>query len=420
MFVRNNTYYYRANVPVDLLKYFPTTEIKKSLKTKESKTAKLMASSYEYKVQQAFAVIRTGALPDDTIKLVVESIVPTKRKAAVSKGKVLADILPGYKESKKAEWTAKTKMEAGGVIRLLLDLIGYAEISAITRPMVLELRSTLQKLPPNLYKKYPGKTIKQILAIKDIEPMSNKSVNKHVSRLGSMLKYCLEEGIITSNPATGLKISEKKRPDEERSAYDKADVKKIISHLPVDPTKPERYWIPMIGLYSGMRLNEICQLYASDIIKFDGLWCFSINGEKDKHIKNEASDRVIPIHPTLIDLGFLEYVEQQKINNIPRLWMNLTYCKINGYCNIFSKWYSRFNRSNVTENPLKVFHSMRHTVTDKLKQAGIIDTIIAELVGHSNSGSMTMGRYGKRYQPKVLLEALLKLDYGDSIPERLW
>lgn len=25
---------------------------------------------------------------------------------------------------------------------------------------------------------------------------------------------------------------------------------------------------------------------------------------------------------------------------------------------------------------------------------------------------MAMGRYGKRYQPKVLLEALVRLDYG--------
>jgi hypothetical protein len=30
-----------------------------------------------------------------------------------------------------------------------------------------------------------------------------------------------------------------------------------------------------------MRLNEICQLYVSDIIKFDDLWCISINAEKD-------------------------------------------------------------------------------------------------------------------------------------------
>ncbi|MEI7997202.1 MAG: hypothetical protein WCH01_20105, partial [Methylococcaceae bacterium] len=109
-------------------------------------------------------------------------------------------------------------------------------------------------------------------------------VNKHVSRLGSLLKYCVDEGMLTSNPALGLKRSESKRADEERDSYSLDDVKKIVSNLPNDPSTPERYWIPLIGLMSGMRLNEICQLYVTDIIKFDGLWCFSINGEKDKRV----------------------------------------------------------------------------------------------------------------------------------------
>jgi len=259
-------------------------------------------------------------LPEDMVQKLVERIVPVKHKQPVVKGKMLADVLPGYIDAKKSEWTPKTKMEAGSVFKLLQDLIGDVEITAITRPVVLELRSTLQKLPPNMYKKYPGKSIKQILALNDFEPMSTKSVNKHVSRLGSILKYCVDEGMLASNPALGLKISESKRADEERNAYSLADIKKIIDSIPNDLSAPERYWIPLIGLYSGMRLNEICQLYVSDIIKFDGLWCFSINGEKDKRVKNDASERVIPIHPTLLNLGILKYVDELRASSMPRLW----------------------------------------------------------------------------------------------------
>lgn len=32
--------------------------------------------------------------------------------------------------------------------------------------------------------------------------------------------------------------------------------------------------------------------------------------------------------------------------------------------------------------------------------------------------SITMGRYGKRYQPRVLLDSLGKLDYGLLIPKQ--
>lgn len=218
-FIRNNTYYYRANVPVDLLQYFPTTEIKKSLKTKESKAAKLVAISFEYKIQQAFAMLRTGMLPDDIIQQLVNGIVPTKQKAAVVRGRLLSEAIRQYVAEKESGWTAKSKMEFNSVFKLLLDVLEDVEVASISKPMVTELRSTLQKLPPNIYKKYPDKTIKQVLAENDVEPMSTKSVNKHVSRLGALLIYCVDEGMISTNPASGLKISEKKRADEERSAY---------------------------------------------------------------------------------------------------------------------------------------------------------------------------------------------------------
>jgi len=72
----------------------------------------------------------------------------------------------------------------------------------------------------------------------------------------------------------------------------------------------------------------------------------------------------------------------------------------------------------VTLNPKRVFHSFRHSLADRLKQSGVQETLIAEILGHTIE-SVTMGRYGKRYQPKVLLEALEKLDYGIKLPARI-
>ena len=417
----NKHYYYRISIPVDLKHYFPVPIIQKTLRTTNIKDTKPLLLATEYKVQRTFALLRSGMLPDDTARLVVEGIIPTKQKASVVtaevKGKLLTEVIKQYVADKELGWTAKSKMEFSSVFRLLVDVVGNVEITSITKSVVTVLRSTLQKLPPNIYKKYPGHTIQQVLSCKDVEPMSTKSVNKHVSRLGALLRYCVDEGLIATNPASGLKIIDKKRPDEERSIYSVDDIKKIVSSLPKVQSKPERYWIPLIGMYSGLRLNEICQLYVSDIICFDGLWSFSINAEKDKRLKNVASERVIPVHPLLIELGFLKYVEALKAGDVPRLWMNLKWTSVNGHGNSFSNWYQRFNRINVTDDPKKVFHSFRHTVTDTLKQVGVSETVIAELVGHSNSGSMTMGRYGKRYQPKVLLDALVKLDYDIQIPK---
>ena len=374
-------FYYKIKVPVDLQQHFPYPFIKKSLRTPDLREAKTMLAAMEFSTYRCFTMLRTGLLPEDMARLLVEEIVPNKQKAAVLNGKVLSEVIKQYVEAKESGWSAKSKMEFYSVFKLLVDMLGDVGLTSVSRSVVTELLATLQKLPPNMYKKYPGKTVKQVLALKDIEPMSTKSVNKHVSRLGALLRYCIEEGMIKSNPAYGPKISEKKRPDEERDAYSKADIAKIISSLPVNLSIPERYWIPLIGLYTGMRLNEICQLYVSDIVSFDGLWCLSINGEKDKRLKNDASERVISVHPTLLDLGLLGYVEQLKNSASPRLWMNLNWCDINDYSNSFGKWYQRYNRHYVTDDSKKVFHSMHHLATDTLKQTGIIENSNCRVCG---------------------------------------
>ncbi|WP_318248641.1 site-specific integrase [Geomonas subterranea] len=417
IYQRKGIYYYRVNVPVDLQQHFPTEEIKKSLKTREPKAAKVMAVSLEYRIQQAFTIIRSGMLGDDMIRQVVESIVPSRQKASVTKGTLLTTAIGQYTEVKQLEWTPKTVMEMGGVFRLLVDILGDVAVKDVTKQTMLDLRSKLMRLPANRYKKYPEQTIQQLLEMPNIPPMSIKSVNKHIGGMAALLRYCADEGIVSVNNATGLKLSDKKRADEDRSTYSKDDLKRIVASLPRDPATPERYWIPLIGCYSGMRLNEICQLYVEDVQEVEGVWCFSVNDAKDKRLKNQASERMVPVHPKVIQLGFIEYLEQARSAEAPRLWMNLTWMDIHGYSNGFGKWYQRFNREYVTDDPKKVFHSFRHLVTDTLKQAGVQDSLIAEMIGHSHgSHSMTMSRYGKRYQPKLLLETIVLLDYGIDIP----
>jgi Integrase len=362
-------------------------------------------------------------LDGDMITKLISEILPTTRSQLVktlpdipAKKHPLSKMIKQYMAFKEPEWTPKTKLEMGGVFRFLLELLGDVDVTDITRQAVLDLRANLMRLPPNLHKRYPDQTIQQLLNRTDIHPMSTKSVNKHVGGIGGLLRYCLDIGVVTVNCATGLKLSEKGRVDEERSSYDVDDLKSIVANLPRKPTLPERYWIPLIGCYSGMRLNEICQLYVEDVQQVEGIWCLSINGAKDKRLKNQASERVLPIHPKLIDLGFIEHREKVKKAGVPRLWPNLTWMDVHGYSNGFGNWYQRFNRRYVTNDPKKVFHSFRHLVTDTLKQAGVQDSLIAELVGHSHGNhAMTMSRYGKRYQPKVLLEALKLLDYGVEI-----
>jgi len=274
-------------------------------------------------------------------------------------------------------------------------------------------------LPANIYKLFPNQTAKDVLnrsnsdnPTVNIAPMSVTTVNKHISRFSSLMKHCMKEGYIDNNPAVGLKIKQKKRPDEERKAYSLTDLKSILSNLPPKEYKPERYWIPIISMFSGLRLDEVCQLHTDDIKQIEGIWCIDVNDNEDKKLKTLSSKRVIPIHPTLLKLGLLNYVMSAKSQRLKRLWSNLNWRKEDGYSNAFGKWFQRFNRQYVSKDPLKTFHSLRHTFADTLKQTGEQEALIAELMGHAN-GNITTGRYGKPYKPLLLLKSISKVDYSE-------
>jgi integrase len=279
--------------------------------------------------------------------------------------------------------------------------------------MVLEARDTLTKLPANFYKKYPDRTIKQVLALPDLVPMSVVSVNKHMVRIGAVLRYGVREGFLFRNVAEALALPLKRSTDEERSIYSDDEIKHVLIILTSDSSasiRDERRWIPLIGIFSGMRLDEICQLYLDDIQQVDDIWCFNINDEKDKKLKNIASRRIVPIHPFLLHHGLIEYAEKARGIGHQRFWPHLTYSPTMGYSNKFGKWYQRFNRQYITQDKRKVFHSFRHSFANKLKQQGVSEFLIAELMGHKNH-SITTGRYGKKYEPYVLRDAIKCLKY---------
>lgn len=430
---RHGHYHFRLRTPADLRGIIPQTEIVKSLKTSDLQTARVSVLPYLQGIRQTVSFLRSRVITPEQAQESLHRLLNWKPRVSLhcqpietqkdsGEAVSLSKAMNMFIADKMKEWTAKTKMETEGVFKIILDLTGDVPVDSIDREKVRSFKLQLMKLPPNTYKTYrtltPLEVIKQIDSGKlKADPMSITSVNKHLSRLYSLLSFCMKEGHRTDNPAEGMNIKQKRRQDEERKAYDRKDIQRIIKNLPRDQQKPERFWIPMICMLSGMRLDEACQLYTEDIRQVDGVWCFDVNDSKDKKLKNLSSRRTVPMHPRLIDLGLLEHVKRCPEGG--RLWGNLTWCKVNGYSNLFGKWFQRFNRQHITEDPLKTFHSLRHSFANTLKQLRVEGSVISELMGHSN-GSITTGRYGKRYQPRVLLEVISQLDYQTDTSPVQW
>jgi len=419
---RNGHYYFRIRIPLDLSSIFPAPEILKSLHTKDRRVATIAASQLYVSVQEVFSLARLGFIIPNQARERLDALLGRSQVARGTKtppsdlpkthtSPLLSEVITEYVNDKKSGWTGKTKLEYNGYLRLIQDVLRIENVADVTRDTVRTLRDKLSRLPANLHKKHQKKTIAEILRMENIVPMSVTNVNKILTLFSSVMLHCVREGYLTANPAEGIKIPHRKRADEERKAYSRDDIKKLMSALPSPQDNPEKFWIPLIGLYSGMRLGEICSLHLEDIKNIDGVWCFDINAEGDKRLKTVSSKRIVPIHPHLIASGLIILVENLRSQGVKRLWPNLKKRVIDGYYDSFGKWYGRFNRTRITTDPLKSFHSLRHTFADVLKQLGEQEPLIAELMGHTNP-SITTGRYGKRYQPHVLLKALRKLDFG--------
>jgi hypothetical protein len=263
---RNQNYYYRIKVPSDLIPLFPCRIIRISLKTNDADAAKILAANVHKQVQNNFALLRSGAVDADMHGQLVNAILPSKKryvvveeKEVVASGPNLSDMVSAYVSDRSPHWTEKTRLEFESQLKLLVDVLGDKPVADYTRVDCLGAREVLLKLPANFTKKreYKGLRIAEIAALEVADRLTTKTVNKYLVLLSSLFKWMQKSGYTVGNVATGLVLPIETAADAERKAYSLEDIARIKLNLPRESNHPEKYWLPMIAMYQGMRLDEI-------------------------------------------------------------------------------------------------------------------------------------------------------------------
>lgn len=178
-----------------------------------------------------------------------------------------------------------------------------------------------------------------------------------------------------------------------------------------------QFWIPIIALYTGMRLDEIAQLHLDDIKQDDeGIWVVDVNADEEKKLKTPSSKRLIPIHPFILDeLKLHKYVEHLKHQGVSRLFPELNKRR-DGYSQAVSKWFNtsyKIKCGIVEDGRKKDFHSFRTTFTTHLEHKGVHLGMLKQVLGHSKGDDVTLSFYTEKYSPQQLLEGVIqKIDYG--------
>jgi integrase len=308
-----------------------------------------------------------------------------------------------------------------------LDIIGDKPIEEIERTDMRTFRNILQKLPPNRTKskKYKDKSIDEILKMKPAKTLNTSTINNIVEAVATMLDWYRKEGELKENPAKSLQIKDSRRPIELKKAFSKEDLEKIFIHPKFSQKKfkcQDYYWIPLIGLFSGMRLEEIAQLHCTDLRDVAGqdIWYFDITEQGEnadqnvKAVKNKSAIRKVPVHKTLIDLGLLEYHDKIVKAGHVRLFPNLN--QTDKTVKLGKQPGKQF-KAVVNETlgkgaEKKSFHSLRHTFDDFYKRAGLLNEHFQIVFGHE-TGKLAVNLYGSEVPPDILYrEIIAKLDYG--------
>ncbi|WP_052278981.1 site-specific integrase [Solidesulfovibrio magneticus] len=175
---------------------------------------------------------------------------------------------------------------------------------------------------------------------------------------------------------------------------------------------PWRFGVPLLGLYTGARVEEISQLHVEDVKSVDGVLVIDINDNaEDKRVKTRDSMRIVPLHPFLLDeLGFHRHVERVQAAGSVRIFPELRQFNLK-YGLSVSVWFSKY-RKEIGIEGAKSFHSFRHTFTTNLIHREVPVQVVDWLTGHASPGE-TAGRYTKLpTDPVVLLPHVLKLDFG--------
>lgn len=256
---------------------------------------------------------------------------------------------------------------------------------------------------------------KDVIAFRDRlldKGLSATTAAHRVGILKTLFNVGVEYQLLPANPAVRVRTA--RSPGKARLPFSADDLARIF-HSPLYAGHPPpraggrqaAYWLPLLALFTGARVEELAQLLVADVRHAAGLGYYLNISDEAEHakLKNAASRRRVPVHPVLVACGFIDYAGEIGAGRLlfPHLRPNPR-GKLGGY---FSNFFSRYLRRCVRiASKRKVFHSFRHTFKDVCRKVGIEEAVHDALTGHA--GNAVSRQYGNELYPLEPLFAAME------------
>jgi integrase len=223
---------------------------------------------------------------------------------------------------------------------------------------------------------------------------AGKTVLSYVKDLGAIYRAAMREGIVSFNPC-GTAIADTDTGDsQERKPFTLAEVGKLVDAA----TSEEWRGMILVAAFTGLRLGDAARL-SWEAVDLDAKK-ITLVPSKTKRKKREVH---IPIHPEL--LAYFEAAPVHDDSPAASVFPTLAKTSVNGQAGLSDTFTGIMAAAGVDRGkPSRVlkegqdkgkgritwekgFHSLRHTFTSWLRNAGVSEEDRMALTGHSTRES---------------------------------
>jgi integrase len=456
---RGMKYYIRRRIPRDLVEHYKRNEIQRSLRTSDPAKAAVACRKASRELDVEFELARKEALSG----IRSEQKLDQPKRAALFEREEAPAVSTAFFE------IDRRRAELRETVRAVLEEVGFllplrrVGINIEQQQNFPKVETALPRSPSTrslvalvkLWEKERSPTLATVHAFQRTvyrfrELMGNVAVprinrvmivgfkdemirigysvpvtNMVLEHLSVLFNFAIGQAWIEYNPASRVRIANNQTALETkpRLPFDEKSLNSIFAsriytagYRPKSGAQEASYWLPLLGLFTGARIEELCQLRPQDIYEESyrdasgadkKCWVIRITDYGEGHrVKNVGSRRLIPLHSELIKRDFVKYVRSQ--NKADLIFPDL---KANNYGRLsanWSAWWLKFIRAErAITSPRMVFHSFRHSFKDICRECGIDKGLRDALQGHSEGGAA--GSYGAQFYPlRPLVEAMTR------------
>ena len=344
-----------------------------------------------------------------------------------------------YVDEKKLREDAQRHID--GYVRLFARITGDRPLADYTRADILAWVGSLEKIKVTIGKSPTDrhKPISQIIAESRGKQTLNKTtIEKHIGHLKAFFlaahthnRWCARENV--EDLFRGITLSAHVPPEQPRKSWTIVQLSELLASPIWSGTRSRRedvtkrhepgpqihrdayYWLPVVALWTGARLEELAQLHHEDLMRDrEGIPFLKIHNEGDRKVKTPHSLRNVPVHSFLQTIGFLDLFRSGARG---RIWPELKkHGRPPSWGGLYSSHFTDYRKESSLYEPLRDFHSFRRTFVSALRDRLKVDALtVAAIVGHDDSDpewrKVQQTNDYTDYSVRGLSEAIERLDY---------